>query len=188
MSELIGENLIHCVVHGPGRCEEHHIIPSSRGGEGKDKGNVNERTCVLCHQYSHFHHANMTPPEIIRHYVNDLWSGQVRWVWIYLWQHLLEGLRTTLGMPPRKGKWGAATPQPLQNGRLHRSLEGERRLLGQLRELGLGAGDYIVVDERTKQVVRFARRGAGQRREDLLEENLKWFESIRPIAVTLLPD
>ena len=131
----------------------------------------------------------MTPPEIIRHYVKYLWNGQVRWVWVYLWQYLLvEKLRNVLGMPPREGKWGAATPQPLQNGRFHRTLEGERRLLGQFRELGLTAGDYIVVDEQTKRVVRFAKRGAGQRREDLLEEDLKWFESIRPIVVTRLPD
>ena len=187
MSDSTTENLIQCPVHGWVGYNAHHIVPTSQGGRD-NRDNINEKTCNWCHPYSHFHHANMTPPQIIDHDVTGLWKGQKRWVYIYLWQDFRKKLRKILGLPAREGKWGAAMPLPLQNGRLHRSLEGERRLLGQFRELGLTAGDYVVVNEQTKQVVRFARRGAGQKREDLLEEDLKWFESIRPIVVVLLPD
>ncbi|MEX2033270.1 MAG: hypothetical protein WD889_01785 [Candidatus Colwellbacteria bacterium] len=189
LSEPITEGLIHCPVHGWTRGNEHHVIPTSRGGEGSSKGNIHEEICITCHQYYHFLFANMLPSETMEHLVTRIWNGQIRWIFIFLWQRLLTRTRKMLGLSPREKGWG--TPlQPLQNGRLHRSLEGERRLLNQIRELGLATHDYAVVNERTKQIVRFVKAGAGHSRKDLLEEeDLEWYESIRPIVMeTFLHD
>lgn len=136
LTESTKEDLIHCPVHGWVRYSRHHIKPTSRGG-GINKGNINEETCDWCHPLSHRLNANMTPDEIINHYVKRLWNGQIRWVFIYLWKHLLEKLRKRLSLPPQDGKWGMVTHQALQTSRLQRALEDELRIRRVVRGLGL---------------------------------------------------
>lgn len=196
MSEPITEGLIHCPVHGPVGYSRHHIKPTSRGG-GNNKENLNEEACDWCHPLSHRLTANMTPDEIIDHYVKRLWNGQIRWVFIYLWKHLLEKLRKMLRLQPQDGKWDMVTQQVLRTSRLQRALEDEIRIRRVVRGLGLKTlerelrirrtirklnlehGAIYLVNERTGEIPFSIQPNEGKTSQDLLEELLDGRE-VRP--------
>lgn len=189
LSEPTTENFIHCPVHGWVRYSRHHIKPTSRGG-GSNKDNINKETCDWCHPLSHRLNANMAPDEIIDHYVKRLWNGQIRWVFIYLWKHLLEKSRKMLGLPSQNGKWGMLTQQVLRTSRLQRALEDELRTrrvvrgLGlktlerelrirrAIRKLGLEHGAIYLVNERTGEVSLSIQMNGRKTHRELLKELL----------------
>ena len=132
----------------------------------------------------------MAPDEIINHYVKRLWNGQIRWVFIYLWKHLLEKLRKMLGLPPQDGKWGMVTQQALRTSRLQRALEDELRTrrvvhgLGlktlerelrirrAIRRLDLKHGAIYLVNERTGEVSLWVQMNGRKTHQELLKELL----------------
>lgn len=130
------------------------------------------------------------PDEIIDHYVKRLWNGQIRWVFIYLWKHLLEKLRNMLGLLPQDGKWSMATEQALQTSRLQRALEDEIRIRRVIRGLGLKTlerelqirrtirnldlkhGALYLVNERTGEVPLWIQATEEKAQQELLAELL----------------
>lgn len=162
-------------MHGEVEANINHIVPRSRGGKNKD--NVNKQTCPHCHEYYHWLFSNLLPDEIIAYLVNRFWSGQIDWVYRYL-----EGHKTQeSGWPENQADWSMHTAEA--KSRL--MLEGARESRNRHRGLGLGAGDYVVFDERSREVVISIRRGEGRNREDaerVLGRELHWYESVRPIV------
>lgn len=227
MSEKDPEDIIDCDVHGSTRYDQNHIIPWSRGGKSKyfslwqrlfqwlrkllrlppaqpKKNNIHEKACIWCHHGSHQVTANKTPDEIINHYVNNLWNGQIRWVFIYLVKHLLRRLCEILHLASLKKKWGLAASPALQTTRLRRSLEeeklirkiiyelgikalkGDLQIRKRMHELGLEFGDLCRIDHATKELIGAARMNGGKTRRQLLEELLEIgelgpTESISPV-------
>jgi len=227
MNEFVTEDLVYCDVHQWTKPSRHHIIPGSRGGGDNyfslwrrllqgfrrvlglsplkgDRSNINKRTCAECHPRSHLLYANKAPTEIIRHNVENLWDGQKRWVYIYLWQDFIDKLRKLLHMPPRERESGV-TLQPIQTDRLRGQLEDElllRRIAATLgidvlegdlriqkaaRGLGLNTADLYLVDRVTQEITAHAKRnGREKTQRELLEEllngrELRPCESIHPM-------
>ena len=183
MSDPTVENLIQCPVHGPVTPNRHHIVPSSRGGKNKD--NVNKKTCPLCHEPYHWLFSNMTPPEIIAYLVKNFWDGQLRWVHVFLEEY---GENGGDGWPENQANW---SPH-LAEAQLRQILEGERQLRDAMRSHGLGRGDLILINERTKKIVRWVKKDQGKTQQELLEtlldgEELGPDESIRPVVWKTLP-
>lgn len=180
LSDPTTENLIQCPVHGWVKPNSNHITPRSRGGKNKD--NVNKATCPLCHEYYHWLFSNLIPSEIIAYLIKNFWGGQVRWVIVFLWQHLMHKAKRIDSWPEDKADW---TGHP-EEGYVRQGIAGEKKLLGEMRKVGLGRGDLCVVNERTKEIVRWAKARDGQSQEQLLAKilagGLNENESIRPVV------
>lgn len=181
MSKSVTKRLIQCPVHGEVEPNISHIAPRSRGG--KNDGNINRETCPLCHEYYHWLFSNLLPDEIIAYLVKNFWNGQVKWAYRFLSDY-----------ESREDGWlskGSKWPESWANWSMHTAeaksrlmLESAKESRNRHRNLGLGAGDYVVFDEKSREVVATLQRGAGRNREDaekVLGRKLHWYESVRPI-------
>ncbi len=187
MVELTGpgptkENLIRCPVHGWVKPNGNHIVPRSRGG--KNKENVSKGTCPLCHEYYHWLFSNMTPTEIIAYLVKRFWGGQLEWVHAFLEEY---EQKNGDGWPENEANWSPHS----REARIHQALEGERQLHEAMHSHGLGRGDLILINERTKKIVSWVKKDKKKTQQELLEtlldgRELGPNESIRPVVWRVL--
>lgn len=183
------KHLIQCPVHGEVEPNINHIVPRSRGGKNKD--NVNKNTCPNCHEPYHWLFSNLIPHEQIVYLTDRFWGGQIRWTFIAQWHYLkrwfLKRLGKDNGWPENQANWSPHSAEA----RLRQIMEGERRLREAMRGHKLGRGDLVLINERTKTIVRWVKKNQGETQQELFEilldgEELGPDESIRPVVWNVL--
>jgi hypothetical protein len=78
------------------KSDEHHIIPSSRGGTN-DKLNKT-RVNIDLHQRYHCLFSNRTPEEILEFLVEYFWGGDISFVQEYLMKEGLNGRKSEINV------------------------------------------------------------------------------------------
>lgn len=78
------------------RSDEHHIIPSSRGGSNDKSNKV--RINMDLHQRYHSLFSNRTPEEVLDFLVEYFWGGDISFVQEYLMREGLNGRKNEINV------------------------------------------------------------------------------------------